>query len=75
MNVLSLLTRRTLPLIAAALIYSLAAPTVIAQNPSPTWGENDAMRIAKDVQKRLGSLTNYGVLTGSPSVSMAKPWF
>ena len=55
MNVLSSLTRRTLPLVAAALIFSLAAPTLIAQNPSPTWAQDDALRIAKEVQKRLGS--------------------
>lgn len=34
---------------------------MIAQNPSPTWGQDDALSIAKEVQKRLGSLTNYGV--------------
>ena len=61
MNVLFPLTRRTLPVIAAALIFSLAAPTVIAQNPSPTWSQDDTLRIAKEVQKRLGSLTNYSV--------------
>jgi hyperosmotically inducible protein len=61
MNVLSPLTRRTLPLIVAALIFSLAAPAVIAQNPSPTWSQDDTLRIAKQVQKRLGSLTNYSV--------------
>ncbi len=61
MNVLSALTRRTLPVIAAALIFSLAAPAVIAQNPAPTWAQDDTLRIAKEVQKRLGSLTNYSV--------------
>ena len=50
-----------MPLVAAALIFSLAAPAVIAQNSSPTWGQDDALRVTKDVQKRLGSLTNYGV--------------
>ena|SRR5580704_4065312 len=61
MNVLSPLTRRTLPVIAAALIFTLAAPTVIAQSPSPTWSQDDTLRIAKEVQKRLASLTNYSV--------------
>jgi hyperosmotically inducible periplasmic protein len=61
MNVLSPLTRRTLPILTAALIFSLAAPAIIAQNPSPTWSQDDTMRVAKEVQKRLGSLTNYGV--------------
>jgi hyperosmotically inducible protein len=61
MNVLSPVTRRALPLIAAALIFSLAAPAIIAQNPSPTWAQDDTLRIAKEVQKRLARLTNYSV--------------
>ncbi len=61
MKALSPLTRRTLPLLVAALIFSLAAPALIAQNPAPTWAQDDTLRIAKEVQKRLGSLTNYGV--------------
>jgi hyperosmotically inducible periplasmic protein len=61
MNVLSRVARRTLPVVAAALIFNLAAPAVIAQNPSPTWSQDDTLRIAKEVQKRLASLTNYGV--------------
>jgi hyperosmotically inducible periplasmic protein len=61
MNVLSLVARRALPVIAAALIFSLATPAAIAQSPSPTWTQDDTLRIAKEVQKKLGSLTNYGV--------------
>jgi hyperosmotically inducible protein len=61
MNVLSPVTRRVLPLIAAALILSLAAPATIAQNPSPTWTQDDALRIVKEVQKKLAGLTDYGV--------------
>jgi hyperosmotically inducible periplasmic protein len=62
MKVLSALARRVLPLIAAAaLIFNVAAPAIFAQNPSPTWSQDDTLRIAKEVQKRLGSLTNYGV--------------
>jgi osmotically-inducible protein OsmY len=61
MKVLSPLTRRTLPLLAAALIFSFAAPAVIAQSPSSTWSQEDTLRIAKEVQKRLAGLTNYGV--------------
>ena len=33
----------------------------IAQNPAPTWSQEDGMRIAQEVQKRLARLTNYGV--------------
>jgi hyperosmotically inducible periplasmic protein len=61
MEVMSLLTRRTLPVLAAALIFSLAAPAVIAQSPSSTWSQEDTLRIAKDVQKKLAGLTNYSV--------------
>jgi hypothetical protein len=73
MNVLSRLTRHNLPVLVA-LIFSLAAPTIVAQNPSPTWSQDDTLRIAKEVQKRLGSLTNYGTLScyGFPTLSFAR---
>jgi hyperosmotically inducible protein len=61
MKVLSALTRRTLSVVVAALIFSLAVPALTAQNPSPTWSQDDALRIAKEVQKRLAGLTNLGV--------------
>jgi hyperosmotically inducible periplasmic protein len=61
MKALSPLTRRTLSVLAAALIFSLAAPAVIAQTPSSTWSQEDTLRIAKEVQKRLAGLTNYSV--------------
>jgi hyperosmotically inducible protein len=61
MNVLSPVTRRILQVITVALIFSLAVPTVMAQNPSPTWAQDDTLRVAKEVQKRLAGLTNYGV--------------
>jgi hyperosmotically inducible periplasmic protein len=61
MNVLSALSRPKLPVIAAALIFGLSAPAVVAQNPSPTWAQDDTLRIAKEVQKRLASLPNLGV--------------
>jgi len=62
MNTLPHLTRRTLPHLAAALIFSVTAPAVIAQNaPGPTWSQEDTLRIAKEVQKKLGGLTNYSV--------------
>jgi hyperosmotically inducible periplasmic protein len=61
MMVLSPLTRRAMPVLAAALIFSLAAPAVIAQSPAPTWSQEDTLRIANEVQKKLGGLTNLGV--------------
>ncbi|HSY67730.1 MAG TPA: BON domain-containing protein [Edaphobacter sp.] len=63
MSPLSPLTRRTLPTLVAALIFSLAAPAVVAQDavPGPTWSQEDTLRIAKEVQKKLAGLTNYSV--------------
>lgn len=61
MSFLPGLTRRALPVLAAALILSLTAPTAIAQNPAPTWSQEDGLRISKEVQKKLGSLTNFSV--------------
>jgi hyperosmotically inducible periplasmic protein len=58
---MSRLIHRTLPAIAAALIFSMAAPAVIAQTPGPTWSQEDTIRIANEVQKKLRGLTNYGV--------------
>jgi hyperosmotically inducible periplasmic protein len=63
MKVLSALTRRTLPVVVVALTltFSLASPALVAQTPSPTWSQDDTLRIAKEVQKRLGSLPNLSV--------------
>jgi hyperosmotically inducible periplasmic protein len=60
---LSRLTRRTLPVLAAALIFSVSVPALVAQDaaPGPTWSQEDTVRISKEVQKKLGSLTNFGV--------------
>jgi len=54
---------RTLPSLVALLILSISAPTVIAQDPTPgpTWSQEDTLRIVKEVQKKLGNLTNYSV--------------
>jgi hyperosmotically inducible periplasmic protein len=46
--------------LAAAIVLSLAPTVAIAQAAS-TWSQEDAMRIGNEVQKRLGSLNNYGV--------------
>jgi hyperosmotically inducible periplasmic protein len=60
---MSRLSRRTLPTLAALLVFTLSAPAVIAQDPTPgpTWSQEDTLRIVKDVQKKLSGLTNYGV--------------
>jgi hyperosmotically inducible periplasmic protein len=57
------LTRLILPLFSAALVVSLSAPAALAQGQTPaaTWSQEDGMRIAQEVQKRLVRLTNLGV--------------
>jgi len=59
---------RTPRFAAALLSLTLAAcvPAALAQEPAPpqpaqTWSQEDLMRIVKEVQKKLGSLTNYSV--------------
>jgi hyperosmotically inducible periplasmic protein len=49
--------------LAALLFFTLSAGTLIAQNPTPTqtWSDQDGLRVAQEVQKRLGRLTNLGV--------------
>jgi hyperosmotically inducible periplasmic protein len=61
MKPLSSRTRHTLSVVAAALIFSLPMPAIVAQNPSSTWAQDDTLRIAKEVQKRIRSLNNYNV--------------
>jgi len=48
---------------AALLVLSISAPAALAQDatPNPTWSQEDTLRIVKDVQKKLGNLTNYAV--------------
>jgi len=60
---MSRLSRRTLPTFAALLVFTLSAPAIIAQDPTPgpTWSQEDTLRIVKDVQKKLGNLSNYSV--------------
>jgi len=57
--------RTTLPfaLAAAFLVLTVSAPVGLAQDaqPGPTWSQEDTLRIVKDVQKKLGGLTNYSV--------------
>ncbi|MCL5670184.1 MAG: BON domain-containing protein [Acidobacteria bacterium] len=65
MTVLSRLTSRVLPTLAALCVIALSTGTMTAQNPAsqpgPTWSQEDTLRIAKEVQKKLGSLPNYNV--------------
>jgi hyperosmotically inducible protein len=56
------LTRSTLPLLAAALIFTFTAQTAIAQPPpAPTWSQEDTLRIVQEVQKKLAGLPTYSV--------------
>jgi osmotically-inducible protein OsmY len=61
MNAFPRLTRTALQKFAAALVLTLFAGTLIAQNPAPTWGQEDGMRVTQEVQKKLGGLTNFSV--------------
>jgi hyperosmotically inducible periplasmic protein len=50
-------------LTATFLALALSTTAALAQEPQPgpTWSQEDALRIVKAVQKKLGSLTNYSV--------------
>jgi osmotically-inducible protein OsmY len=61
MNALTRLTRITLQKFVAALVLTLFAGTLIAQNPAPTWSQEDGLRVTQQVQKKLGGLTNFSV--------------
>ena len=58
-------TRRLVPVLAVVLSCTLSSGIVAAQNPAPAtgtgWSQPDTIRIAKEVQKRLGNLNNYSV--------------
>jgi hyperosmotically inducible protein len=60
------MARRTSFAIAAALLtltLTISAPIALAQTPPPaqTWSQEDTLRIVKDVQKKLGGLSNFSV--------------
>jgi osmotically-inducible protein OsmY len=59
------ITRRLIPVLAGLLASTLSMGIVAAQTAAPEsgtgWSQQDTLRIAKEVQKRLGNLTNYGV--------------
>ena len=58
------MARRTALTIAAALFtITTFAPIARAQEtkPGPTWSQEDTVRVIKDVQHKLGGLTNYAV--------------
>ncbi|MGB8481661.1 MAG: BON domain-containing protein [Acidobacteriaceae bacterium] len=58
-------TRRLLPVLAVLFASTLSTGIVAAQTAAPEpgtgWSQQDTLRIAKEVQKRLGNLTNYNV--------------
>ena len=50
--------------VAILSITLCAAPIALAQQdpqPDPTWSQEDMIRIVREVQKKLGGLTNYSV--------------
>lgn len=61
------MTSRTLPAFASALLcLTLVAPPLLAAQdaqsaPAPTWSQEDTLRIVKEVQKKLGGLTDFSV--------------
>lgn len=54
---------KSLTIAAALLSLTVSAAPVFAQSaqPSSTWSQQDTVRIIKDVQKQIGSLTDYAV--------------
>jgi osmotically-inducible protein OsmY len=54
---------RSLTIAAVLLSLTVSAAPVFAQSaqPSSTWSQEDTVRIIKDVQKKIGGLTDYAV--------------
>ncbi|MDW5264628.1 MULTISPECIES: BON domain-containing protein [Acidobacteriaceae] len=55
---------RSLTIAAAALLsFTFSAAPILAQSAqsNSTWSQDDTVRIIKDVQKKIGGLTNYAV--------------
>ena len=65
MLVPSRFTHRLLPVLAVVLASTLSTGMVAAQTPAPEtgtgWSQPDTLRIAKEIQKKLGGLANYAV--------------
>ncbi len=65
MLVPSRFTHRLLPVFAVVLASTLSTGMVAAQTPAPEtgtgWSQPDTLRIAKEIQKKLGGLANYAV--------------
>jgi hyperosmotically inducible periplasmic protein len=56
--------RISLAIASALLVLTISAPVAIAQAPAqaaPTWSQEDTLRIVKEVQKKLGGLSNFSV--------------
>ncbi|MHB1935357.1 MAG: BON domain-containing protein [Acidobacteriaceae bacterium] len=56
---------RLLPILAVFFVSTLSTGIIAAQNPAPEagpgWSQQDTLRIAKEVQKKLGGLVDYNV--------------
>jgi hyperosmotically inducible protein len=54
---------RSLTIATVLLSLTVSAAPVFAQSaqPGPTWSQEDTVRIIKDVQKKIGGLTDYAV--------------
>ena len=63
MNLLPRLTRRIFATSRCRPHLQPRCSRLVAQEatPGPTWSQEDTLRIAKEVQKKLGRLTNFGV--------------
>jgi hyperosmotically inducible protein len=58
---LNICRRITTALLALTLTAAPAFTLAQEPQPSPTWSQEDTLRIIKDVQKKLAGLTNYSV--------------
>src|ERR1700742_5400008 len=57
------MARRSHAIATALLALTVSVPAGFAQTPAPgaTWSQEDTLRIVKEVQKKLGGLSNYSV--------------
>ena len=48
-------------LAASLLAFTTSTPLALAQSASATWSQDETVRVVKDVQKKISSLTSYAV--------------